>query len=197
MRIAFALVLALTAACGGRELGGGDAGVEGGPRADGPLPTPCPAALPVAGGACSREGLVCAYGDDPRPECRTTASCRSAAWQLAASGCAPLPPATCPPSRAAADGQPCAVQDAWCGYDGLGCHCTNCTEYPVVTCGGQATWKCAAPNADPVCPPAIPNLGGGCAPEGKVCTYGCEPNMARRCVGGVWMADSAPGGCPI
>jgi hypothetical protein len=197
VRAAPLLLLALAVAgCGGRAPGGGDAGADG-PPGDAAPPSPCPAAPPAAAGACSREGLVCAYGVDPRPQCRPTATCRGAAWELADPGCPLPPPAACPETRAAAADQPCPTQDARCSYDGLACHCTSCVEYPVVHCGGEAAWRCDAPNPDPACPAALPNLGTGCAPESKMCVYGCEPNLARRCVGGVWLADTAPGGCPI
>jgi hypothetical protein len=57
-------------------------------------------------------------------------------------------------------------------------------------------WACEAPNPDPECPPAQPLLGTSCSMEGQACDYGCERGERRVCSGGIWTADSAPGGCP-
>jgi hypothetical protein len=160
----------------------------------------CPAAQPAAGATCGREGLECMYGDDPRVQCRSRVVCTAGAWSARPpqSGCDPLPDVTCPPSRDAADGASCTPQGAYCSYDGLACLCTTCPDpYPICQDLPEPVWACDAPNPDPECPAAIPNLGTSCAPEAKTCTYGCEAGMARTCRGGVWIEDSSPGGCPI
>src|SRR5262249_35685874 len=85
---------------------------------------PCPTSLPSAGAACSREGLVCGYGDNPQLNCRPTATCTSGAWVLGpmpGPGCEPLPPAMCPATREQAANQSCSPDGAICGYGGLGC----------------------------------------------------------------------------
>jgi len=161
---------------------------------------PCPAAEPTAGATCTREGLVCAYGDDPRPQCRPRVTCTTGRWERATPvpGCDPLPPATCPATREAAQGNPCTPEGAMCSYDGLACACTRCPNpYPLCMDLPAPIWACDAPNPDSECPAAIPNLGAACAPEGKFCSYDCEANMARECMGAVWVERSAPGGCPI
>jgi len=93
-------VAVLAAGCGGATpLTTTDAGVV----------IVCPAVAPTDGAACNRNGVVCEYGDDPRVQCRTFASCGAARWSTAAGTCDPLPPAACPASRSAAEGQTCAV----------------------------------------------------------------------------------------
>ena len=208
---AAALVLA-TASCGGKTNdpstsdGGGasDAGSDAAADATGdstgdttPTPDACPATLPTDGAACSPNGLVCGYGDDPRPGCHPSATCIGGKWSIPPSACPPLPPTTCPPTREEAAGKTCSPKDAWCGYGGLSCECTNCTKYPVVSCSGPLIWHCASPNPDTKCPAGIPNLGTACTVEAYQCVYGCEPNMARTCTAGHWVASTGPGGCPV
>ncbi len=164
---------------------------------DVPTTAPCPSAMPAAGGACTRNGLVCAYGDDPRATCRPTATCTGGAWTLQPTTCSSLPPVTCPATLTAASGQACSPQDAYCAYEGVPCRCTNCVFYPVEHCSGPLAWACGTPNAIQGCPAGIPNQGTVCASEGLQCDYGCESNMARTCTGGVWVTSSSPGGCPI
>lgn len=161
---------------------------------------PCPASAPTAGAMCARDGLVCSFGDDPRPACRPRATCTSGSWTFATPtpGCDPLPPATCPATREAAQGTACTPEGARCTYDGLACACTRCPNpYPLCMELPAPIWACDAPNPDAECPAAMPNLGVTCSAEGKMCTYGCEAGMARECTSGVWVEASSPGGCPI
>lgn len=195
-----AAVLAMTALLAlhcGQTTGRIDGGTDTGSMTDAGGTGPCPPSLPTHGTACARSGLVCAYGDDPRPNCRPSATCTGGTWVVAMPNCPTLPPAMCPPSREAAAGQRCMPVGAYCSYDGVPCECTNCIRYPVERCEGDPTWHCAAPPADMRCPPGIPNLGTPCGMEGQQCVYGCEENMARTCRDGVWVASTAPGGCPI
>ncbi len=164
---------------------------------DAPVGGPCPATIPAEGSPCAREGLVCGYGDDPRVQCHPRATCTNGAWTWQRTNCPGLPPTSCPPTRAMASGQQCTPRDAFCGYEGIPCRCTNCVFYPIERCDGPLTWHCEAPNTTPGCPAAIPNLGTTCTAEGLQCGYGCEPGMARTCRSGVWTESSTPGGCPI
>src|SRR5690606_40767804 len=59
----------------------------------------------------------------------------------------------------AAAGEECDTMDAFCDYDGLVCHCTNCREFPVQGCNGPPIWMCDAPNLDDECPTSWPRLG--------------------------------------
>ena len=158
----------------------------------------CPAEIPGPMQACSREGLVCAFGDDPRVMCRPRSTCTGGYWVASTEPCDPLPTVMCPASRAAADGMPCTPEGAYCSYEGLSCLCTTCPNpWPICMKLPDPVWACEAPNPDPACPAAIPNLGTACAMEGQMCTYSCETNMARTCIGGVWTESSSPGGCPV
>ena len=173
-------------------------GVDAGPGLDGGATSACPASLPAMGASCDREALVCGYGQDPRVTCRPYATCTSGAWVVTDPGCPALPPVMCPATREIAADQPCTPLDAYCAYDGVPCRCTNCIFYPIERCMGPLTWHCDAPSADPGCPAGIPNAGVACtAPEGTQCVYGCEPDMARTCSGGVWAPSSSPTSCPI
>jgi len=195
----------LVAGCGSNpvpmnsDAGRSDAGhVDGRPSdgkaSDGAAAQVCPAALPQSGLGCSREGLVCEYGDNPR--CLSTATCAQGRWQVVTVKCQ-APDPSCPATREAAAGQTCQTQDGHCNYAGLVCECTNCIKYPVERCSGPLTWHCDAPNPDPGCPPARPLLGATCPNEGQYCEYGCEPDVSRQCSGGVWLPASSPYGCPI
>lgn len=212
MTLRFALVsffLVALAACGssrtagdagGSDSGGGDSGGGDSGRTDGGGGGGvCPASLPAAGASCSREGLVCQYGDDPRIACRPTATCTSGSFVVNDPDCPPIAMVMCPATREAAAGQLCTPMDAICAYDGLACVCTNCEPGPAIMCSGDPTWHCQAPHADPACPAAMPNSGTSCSgtPEGKECQYDCEAGMGRRCEGGVWVPYDPPGGCPI
>jgi hypothetical protein len=175
---------------------GSDAkGVDAKPAGDGPIASgSCPTTLPDANTVCTKEGLACEYGDNPR--CLSMALCQSGKWLVAVIKCLPPDP-SCPATREAAAGQSCSPKDAYCNYSGLTCDCTNCIKYPVQSCSGPLKWSCEAPNTDKSCPVARPNLGTVCTVEGKLCEYGCEPDVSRKCEGGIWIAASAPGGCPI
>jgi hypothetical protein len=167
-------------------------GIDG--RSDGPASKLCPAQLPVSGVPCGNEGLVCEYGDNPR--CLSRATCSQGQWTTISAKCQPPDP-SCPATREAAAGQICQQLNAYCNYSGLVCDCTNCVAYPIPHCSGPLTWHCDSPSPDPACPAARPLLGAACFKEAQLCEYGCETDVSRRCTGGVWVAASSPGGCPI
>jgi hypothetical protein len=147
--------------------------------------TPCPV------------GAECEFRDDPREGCGAYATCNGSDWTLQINDCTPLPTATCPATREDAAGQACEPMDAYCDYDGLVCHCTNCIEGPVgMACEGEPTWMCAAPNPDSECPEAKPHLGVPCDNDGKACNYRCGPEGGRTCTDGTWQASDG-GPCPI
>ena len=185
---------------GGHDSGPVDSSVDSGSTdssVDSGAVSPCPVAQPSEGDACTREGLACGYGDDPRVECRPVATCTSAQWTIDTPSCSTLPPVTCPATREAASGADCTPDGAYCDYDGLACQCTNCTDGPAVMCSGPTVWHCDAPNADPQCPAAIPRLGDACDKPAQMCIYGCASGMSRTCTDGVWVSSSSPGGCPV
>ena len=160
-------------------------------------PDVCPVALPTAGTTCTREGLVCEYGTDPRRDCRPTATCTSGRYLLGAVTCPPPPVDTCPATRDLAAGQSCAVMDAYCTYGDLYCHCTNCPRNsPLCNPSSPLRWDCDVPNANPQCPAAMPRQGTACAPDGLTCTYACGASNGRTCIGGAWYLASG-GPCPV
>jgi len=157
--------------------------------------TACPSDIKQLSLPCA-EGLICEYGTDPRPSCRSSATCTGGGWSVTLPDCPALPDVTCPATRTEAAGQACTPTDAYCVYDDLICHCTNCIDGPVVRCTGDPTWQCPAPNPDATCPAGIPMLGAACATEGKTCTYSCGDAGGRLCKNGAWYAaDGGP--CPV
>lgn len=192
--LAFVFVFSLGAfSCGGEDFssggqgsgGGGGAGA-GGSGGSGAAPSgSCPDTLPSAGTACSREGLLCTYGSDARPKCRTHAQCTNGSFNIVkepAAGSCSTPPACELPLPI---GKTClTLGDECTGSDGY-CACTcvpGCTTW---------TWKCPAPTAG--CPPALPNAGTPCGAEGISCTYGvCDDasgvrdQVTAQCSGGAW-----------
>lgn len=161
-----------------------------------PLVSPCPAAQPVANSACTQDRLVCEYGDDPRDNCRSRAECTGGSWLLTVPRCVGLPDEPCPATRDAASGELCGEMDAYCDYDGLVCHCTNCIDGPVIQCEGDPTWMCDVPHADPACPAAKPRLGAACGTAAQSCVYSCGFEGARVCRDGAWQPADG-GACPI
>src|SRR5690606_38610387 len=106
------------------------------------------------------------YGDDIRRDCHLRVECTDRGWSVpVVMACEPLPMAMCPDSREAAAGEECDTMDAFCDYDGLVCHCTNCREFPVQGCNGPPIWMCDAPNLDDECPTSWPRLGSRCTNE--------------------------------
>ncbi len=157
----------------------------------------CPADLPAMGAPCDNEGLACEYGLDPRPGCRSHASCTNAAWQIAVSGCPPIPgPGVggCPP--AAPPGGLCPTDGLVCdmGADVI-CVCAQCAGGP---CSMDPHWACGAPPTTAGCPAVAPELGSACESEGVVCTYGVCASVTsagRRCEDGAWQDE--PVACPV
>ena len=154
----------------------------------------CPATMPTSG-PCAPPGLVCGYGDDPRPACRATATCAPSGWQPAVGGCPPPPTEACRATVDAARGADCTTVGAFCAYGDVTCGCGNCFGGP---CGGTPRWACPDPPTDPRCPRAMPNLGLACTVEGTHCTYGAcaaNTNAGRVCTGGVWVDERIA--CPL
>jgi hypothetical protein len=163
---------------------------------DCPVPVPvCPATLPTMNTDCPRVGLECAYGDDPRPQCRQHATCSGMGWQLPIGGCPPLPTTTCPATAADAANKSCNTEGAYCSYpSGVVCGCGGCLGGP---CSTNKTWHCDAPPANAACPRTLPNLGTACTTPSLDCMYGsCSAGdiADRKCEGGVWIDQ--PTACP-
>jgi hypothetical protein len=150
-----------------------------------------------AGGSTFPVEAHCAWGDDPRPECRTTARCVDATWVITPpkTTCStpPLPP-TClmPPP---ANTTKCSDAALSCWYDdGTRCRCSGClggTEYPICRPIDPPEWWCDKPGAG--CPIKVPQAGAPCSTPGAACGRDCD--LVVRCEGGVW--QWIQGSCPI
>jgi len=159
----------------------------------------CPADPPVSGEACAVDATVtCEYGDDVRPGCRMHATCPNGAWQIAVSGCPPLPG----PGESGCPASP-PESGSSCASDGLVCDMGNETLCVCSACSGPCSqfpyWACSAPPSTPGCPPRAPALGSACTSEGLVCTYGvmcvAPISAGRRCRDGAWVDE--PLACPV
>lgn len=147
----------------------------------------CPSVTPSIGDACPKDGLDCAWGDSPFPECRTHLVCSQSKWAkgFSVAECKQTPASVCPsaaPERSSA----CTTGDvgARCSYDdGSLCTCesqscggTGCTPLPM------PTWFCyrAASN----CPLSAPNAGAPCSGN-MTCNYEyC--GLTAACRNGQW-----------
>jgi hypothetical protein len=196
------LVLAF-GGCAGKVTGdasdsgpGSDTGTGGDttPGIDAPSTSPCPTAMPSSSGSCAPNGLVCAYGTDPRPWCRSSAMCSGGHWALSGSTC-PSVGGTCPTS-APASGVSCAPNELYCPYpDGTQCTCVVCPPFGPACPPGPTKWWCTSPPSDTRCPRFSPNLGTSCSPESLDCRYsGCALGAHVRCTGAIWIDVPEP--CP-
>ncbi|HVY44425.1 MAG TPA: hypothetical protein VHB21_01050 [Minicystis sp.] len=168
-------------------------GVGGGGYVD------CPSSEPAAGSACASAGEQCAYGDDPRAQCRDLFTCEGGAWQKtpAAPEQTCTPASACPgekpaPQAACTDaelGEACAFADGsqcLCAYCGLGGPACMPTEPPH--------WGCTPAPSDPHCPTIIPNAGTACTDAAASCPYPGGCGVMATCKGGVWTWTQSP--CP-
>lgn len=107
----------------------------------------CPATDPMDG-PCTKEGLLCEYGDDFNPLCNVIRVCSTNQWAspitysnkpacpTTAPTVAPNPP-ECAPTRASVpEGKACTktgdAAGTTCSYDGSTCRCSAfCASYPV------------------------------------------------------------------
>jgi hypothetical protein len=157
----------------------------------------CPADPPGYGESCTSEGLACEYGLDLRVGCRTHATCTAGVWELAISGCPPMPgPGEdgCPPVPPA--GGLCASDGLVCDMGGgTVCACAQCAGGP---CTLDPRWTCAGPPGTPGCPAVAPPLGSACVETGLACIYGvCSTSTSagRRCSDAAWRDE--PVMCPL
>jgi hypothetical protein len=187
-------------ACGGStSTGNGGSGATAGA---GGGSGPCPAMQPANGAACTppyaSTGFSvadCSYGDDPRPQCRVTASCSSGVWQVTLPSCpAPPLPAACstPPPPV---GSTCSDSTLACWYaDGSRCWCSGCaggSEWPLCQPIDPPQWACAAPPSG--CPTVAPQAGSTCSTPGASCGPDCT--LPITCTDGIWQWGNIQ--CPI
>jgi hypothetical protein len=204
-----------TAGGGAGETAGGSAGGMAGGGAGGTetsAPAPCPATLPTFNSACPAAGLICSYGDNPRPSCRSLMACAGIIYCNCGSD-------TCPPSECT------TTMKSWSGGGpgsgvgftdrcawtcpatppNVGDPCTSgyCAEPDGTQCGcvgsdshGQSVWACVSPPSDPRCPRVAPLIGSACSNEGLACgDYDiCATGSRVLCKSGVWVDNI--GACP-
>jgi hypothetical protein len=200
-----ALLAAGSFGCGGTTSDGGGGGAGGGGSGGGGSSALCPASPPTAGTPCTPpesttfgDRAHCSWGDDPRPECRTSARCQDdGIWSVAepAAGCTVPPlPAACP-APAPEPTTVCSDPSLSCWYsDGERCGCSAClggSEYPVCQPIDPPEWACATPAAG--CPTTIPQAGSACSTPGLSCGPSCE--LVVICEDGSWIWRE--GDCPI
>lgn len=198
--------------------GGPGGNTDGGEAKNNPA---CPANAPDQATSCSKEGLLCEYGDDFVPACNTLRVCSEGRWASPITGgdaqCGlPAPtvapnPSDCAPTRASVpDGQACSSTSV-CSYDGAICSCgTHCPNYPVrprdcdadagVTTGccdtTKVTWGCF--EGPPYCPANRPRVGSACTAADQPCALAPPAECGQailQCTNGVWTEPFAT--CPI
>ena len=150
--------------------------------------TACPASVPVKGATCSKNGLQCQYGTDPRIGCNTLATCQGTSWTITtpAAGTCPGTAPTCPAKQPTGV---CTSPGEICGYGTTSCAC-SCG--PLCGPGSTGYWNCHA--ATTGCPATPANAGTACPTSGATCTYQCGDGGARQCKDGLWItANGGPG----
>lgn len=160
----------------------------------------CPASIPADGDSCSREGMLCGYGDDFCGIPDQEAECRDGRWNTWFNSCNPPPPFECP-QELPLEGTSCD-ENGWgtpgtCNYDEE----TPCGTQPVqADCSYddvalQMVWAVEAPtcssaqcdtyghkdlcNADSGCRWLVPGCGSGTetvTPEGCYPVDDCTAN---------------------
>jgi hypothetical protein len=192
-----------------------DAGI--GPRAP-----ECPAAEPAQGSACTKNGLLCEYGNDYNPLCNTIVVCSTDRWAspIYSGGGGKCPssqpivgpnPTDCPATREDVPmGTACSTKSK-CSYDGASCYCgAYCPQYPVgqMPCNPDAgvtqnccdtskvQWNCFG--GPKYCKAPRPRIGQPCTNEGESCAID-EPKecgqTVMQCQKGIWNLENTQ--CPV
>jgi hypothetical protein len=201
------VLFALSAACGGKadvlpDGGDTDGGGTDGGGIDAAPGTDCPSQPPSAGATCSKEGLQCEYGGDPRWVCNGIATCSQGAWSVVkgSNDDCPTPPANPPPCPStfeeAQNAGACTDTGTICNYStSSATRFCSCFTFggPVQLDGGGATWECGQAY-DPSCPTARPRVGSPCTQPDTYCAYDVcgEPSgLSVQCDGdtGTWVTS--------
>jgi hypothetical protein len=180
-----------TAGKGGVSAGGA-VGMSGG----GAPTSVCPAGPPNNDACVS--GLICTYGMDLRPACRTRYECMNKLWTVSGTACAPL--IDCldrdagiphPGDECTSVGEDCTLGDEAQGGP-VYCRCDACVG---AECSPK--WDCIGPPLKP-CLAIPPNEGQACDTNGQSCSYGscgmpANDVEALQCVEHFW--QRVAGGC--
>jgi hypothetical protein len=191
-------------ACSGKTENGsssgtsGSSGSSGSTDGGGPNNPACPASDPQDGTACTKDGLLCEYGDDFNPLCNVVRVCSGTRWARpitysSAPKCPstaptlPPNPAECAATRAAVpEGQACTksgdAAGTTCKYDGASCTCgTFCPSYPVArpdcnpdagvidNCCDRSKVQWHCFDGPAYCKTPRPRVGSTCTNEGEKC----------------------------
>lgn len=162
----------------------------------------CPASDPTEG-PCTKDGLVCEYGDDFNPLCNIVRVCSTDRWASPIfysdrPQCPTTPPtvapnpAECPAGRESVpEGQACTrsgdAAGATCSYDGSTCTCgVFCPSYPVArpdcdpdagrieNCCDRTKVQWSCFDGPAFCKAPRPRVGATCTNEGERCAL-AEP----------------------
>ncbi len=205
----------ITSGCSGKIAPDAAAGSDASAPSDsglGTRPAECPAALPQQQTACTKNELLCEYGDDYNPRCNTVVVCSSGRWAspifFGGSGKCPSQPPTIPPNpsdcAASANAVPAGAcsSSSTCKYDGATCTCgVHCSNYPIrqrdcdpdagltTSCcdTSKVTWECfSGPH---YCTLPRPRIGAACTNEGDSCALDAPAECGQtvvECRTGVW-----------
>ena len=218
-----AALAATASACSGKTVDtgapGADASFQDGGGGDAsPLAPGCPATLPAEGTACTRDQLLCEYGDDFDPRCNKIRVCSTDRWASPVSfGGAPHCPTSvptvppnppdCPATRAAVPTGTCTSTSA-CNYSASTCSCGRfCPSYPIrqpdcdagVTgpcCDAKVQWNCF--DGPAYCPTPRPRVGTACTKDGDSCAVSPPVECGQatlQCEKGIW--NFVDFGCPV
>ncbi len=151
-------------------------------------------------GACSREGLVCEFGDDPSSACNKLKICTNGQLQVLTVADSLCPTvnagvaAACPGYQvnpSVPEGGTVCAAGTTCDYPQGRCQCTATAP------SFQPTWHCVDPGA--ACTATRPRLGQPCTQLDQVCGYeacGVSPSFGvETCDAGEWVA-APPILCP-
>jgi hypothetical protein len=140
----------------------------------------------------------CSWGDDPRPLCRTLATCSNGNWVVNTptdARCETAPLSEACPAEPPTSGAVCGDATVDCWYpEGDHCLCSECqggSGYPICVQIDPPEWAC--PETPAECPSRIPQAGSVCAQPGSSCGPDCELQVV--CEDSVWQWNQ--GNCPI
>ncbi|MEO6420771.1 MAG: hypothetical protein ABIP39_15270, partial [Polyangiaceae bacterium] len=189
-----------------------------------PRPTACPATLPEQGTPCTKDKLLCEYGDDYNPLCNTVVVCSTDRWaspifyggggptKCPSTGpTIPPNPPGCAATREAVPDGTCTDTSISCNYDDSVCSCgVHCSNYPIrqPDCNADAgqttnccdttkvTWGCF--DGPKYCTEPRPRIGAACSPDQGSCAVGPPGECGQtviECQNGVYNLNNAS--CPI
>ncbi len=197
-------VALMAAACGGiSDHPGDDAGGGDSAKTDaGPGPGPdCPTTAPDINSTCTKNGIQCEYGNDPRWICNNVAVCSGGHWDYADTGdqnCPTPTPSTNSAACPATFGQgqtSCTATGTVCNYSTSSATQFCVCDYlggPIQEDGGMtAYWYCGSGEATG-CPASRPHIGAACSQPHLDCNYdvcGSPMGLSFQCSSqtGTWV----------